>query len=177
MSARKAVPWLVLGLLLVGSLVFVAVRGGDEPSTNDRVMRISAKLKCLVCDGESVAESNASFSRALRREIRRGIDEGKTDEQIIDGIAADPGIGERVRLEPPGDGIGALVWVVPMAALLIGGVGLGFAFVRWRRTPLLEASDADEVLVARVRAEPADVAEDGPNEPGSDASRGRDARS
>lgn len=160
MTSRKAVPWVVLGLLLVGSLVFVALRGGDEPSSNDRVMRISAKLKCLVCDGESVAESNASFSRALRREIRRGIDEGKTDEQIIDGIAADPGIGERVRLEPPGDGIGAVVWVVPMAALLIGAVGLGVAFARWRRTPLLEASDADEVLVARVRAESDDAEPD-----------------
>ena len=60
--------------------------------------------------------------------------------------------GESILLKPPSSGLGLLVWVLPVVAVALAIVGLGFAFVRWRREPRLQATDADEALVQGARA-------------------------
>ncbi len=60
--------------------------------------------------------------------------------------------GETVLLKPSSDGIGVLVWALPIAALLLGAGGLVIALRRWQRVPRLKASKEDEALVAEERA-------------------------
>ena len=55
-------------------------------------------------------------------------------------------------LKPASDGIGVLVWALPIAALLLGASGLWIALRRWQRQPRLTATDADEALVAAERS-------------------------
>ena len=57
-------------------------------------------------------------------------------------------------LKPTSDGIGVLVWALPIAALVLGAGGLVLALRRWPRQPRLDATDADEELVAEERARP-----------------------
>ena len=61
--------------------------------------------------------------------------------------------GESILLKPSSDGIGILVWALPVIVLVLGAGGLVVALRRWQRQPRLTATDADEALVARVRAD------------------------
>ena len=59
--------------------------------------------------------------------------------------------GESILLKPSSDGIGVIVWALPVVVLVVGAGGLALALRRWQRQPRLVATDADEALVARAR--------------------------
>jgi len=150
-SARKLmpwlVPWLVLGALVAGALVWAA-RSGSE-SAADRAHRIASELRCVECQSLSVADSQAPTARAERADIRRRIAAGQSDAEIRQAYV--DRYGEFVLLKPASRGIGVLVWALPVIALVLGAGGLALALRRWRREPRLTATAADEELVARVR--------------------------
>jgi cytochrome c-type biogenesis protein CcmH len=151
-AALRRAAWAAIALVATVSLV-VAATGDPGPETSaERVQRIAATLKCPECVGQSVGDSNSQRARAIRAEIARGVDEGLTDGEITDGIVAR--YGDTVALVPPATGFAGLVWMLPVLALVLALAGLGAAFLRWRREPVLRASDADRSLVDRARAEP-----------------------
>lgn len=145
LSARL-LGWLaMLGVLVVALLVGASAdHGGRSPE--DRARNIASSVGCPTCAGQSVAESDATASRGIQVFINERIAEGATDGEIRDELAAR--FGEEILLEPRGSGIAALVWALPVAALVTAAAGIGFAFYHWRRasTPTL-ASPADRVLV------------------------------
>ena len=90
----------------------------------ERVEDISRRLACPICDGESVFESRNADSQAIRIEIARQVDTGTvSDDQIINFI--EQRFGSKVLLVPRATGIDALVWALPVAALVCAVVGLG----------------------------------------------------
>lgn len=124
--------WLVLMLFaLVTGSVFAgeaAPLAADEV-VEKRLMAISEELRCLVCQNESLAASQADLANDLRREIRKMIGEGKTDREILDFMVAR--YGDFVRYRPPVKPTTWALWGGPFI-LLAGGLGALVFFLRRR---------------------------------------------
>lgn len=126
-----------------------AVQPGErlqDPALEARARRLSLELRCLVCQNQSIDDSDAALAGDLRRIVRERINAGDTDQQIRDFLVAR--YGEFVLLRPPLSIRTVLLWALPGAALLIGA---GLAWTLFRRrgpseaTPSLGAAlSADE---------------------------------
>lgn len=144
-------PYLVMAVVLVVALVIGADRGSGPPSDSDRVFALSRSIQCPVCDGQAVAESEAVLAKEIRRDIARRVDAGETDEQIRAYYAST--YGEDVLLVPPSEGVGGLVWVIPVAGGVVALLALALVFRRWTRRPQVHATEADRDLVAQALGE------------------------
>jgi cytochrome c-type biogenesis protein CcmH len=147
---RRWAPWILLAVLVVGALVYAAWPSSTPETLTDHTRRLASELRCVDCESLSVADSATSSARATRVDIKARIQRGESDADIRQ-VYVDR-YGETVLLKPSSNGIGALVWALPIAALLIGAGGLVLALRRWQRQPRLHASAADEELVAEERA-------------------------
>ncbi len=104
------------GLFLLLS-VFIVFRA-DADTLEDQIADISGELMCPVCEGQSVAESNAQLARDMRVVIRAKLLEGKTKEEIIDYFISS--YGETILASPPPRGFSAILWLLPILSVLIG---------------------------------------------------------
>lgn len=147
-TARKWAPWVAMALVLLVALG-VGARPGEDRTDADRARDLAASVKCPTCRSQSVADSDASTARAIEGLIERRIRDGQSDEQIRDYLVGR--YGEEVLLTPSSSGIGSLVWILPVAALVVAVAGLGFAFHRWHRAPDHPLTDADRDLVETAR--------------------------
>ena len=111
---------------------------------------IAAELKCLECQGLSVADSTAPTSKAIRADIRRQVAAGRGEEEIRQTYVER--YGEEILLQPQGSGLSLIVWVLPVVVIAAGATGIWFTLARNRREPRLHATDADVALVDRERA-------------------------
>lgn len=131
----------LLALLLV-PLAAPAIDTGqafDDPELQARYERIISEVRCLQCQNESIKDSNAFLAADLRREIRRMIDEGRTDEEIYDFLVQR--YGEFALYRPRMEGKTLALWIAP--ALLIA-VGALIAVVVVRNRAALPLDDEDE---------------------------------
>jgi cytochrome c-type biogenesis protein CcmH len=151
--SRSWVPWIVLGIVLLVALA-VGTFGSRGPTTAaDRALAIEKTIKCPVCQGETVAESNAGISQSIRLDVAQRIDQGQSDDQIRAYYAAQyPGD----ILTPTGEGVEGLVWILPVVALVAASAGLAVAFRRWGSNDGVTATDEDRELVAQALAGDAD---------------------
>lgn len=142
----RLLGWLAMLGILVVALVVGASDDRGSRSPEDRARNIASSVGCPTCAGQSVAESDATASRGILTFIKERLAEGATDSEIRDELAAR--FGEEILLEPSGSGIAALVWALPVAAVVTAVAGIALAFYRWRRasTPT-PASPADRVMV------------------------------
>jgi cytochrome c-type biogenesis protein CcmH/NrfF len=150
--------WVLLAVVLVGALA-VGTLAGDEPVTPaDRVLALSTSIRCPQCLGQSVAESDVTVSREIRRDIARRVEEGQTDDEIRAYYASS--FGEDALLSPSSSGIGGLVWALPVVVLVAGAAGIVLALRRWSASGDPDASDDDRALVAEALASRHDVVDD-----------------
>ena len=127
-------PVLLMLFALVALVAGGVFAGEAAPlATNEavekRLVAISEELRCLVCQNESIAGSQADLANDLRREIRKMIGEGKTDREILDFMVAR--YGEVVRDRPPVKPSTWVLWGGPFI-LLAGGLGALVFFLRRR---------------------------------------------
>ena len=101
----------------------------------ERARELSRELRCMVCQNQSIDESDAPLARDLRLLVRERLTKGDTDQQVLDFLVAR--YGEFVLLKPPLESRTIILWALPPVALLAGAIGLFFA-VRRRRTGQLE---------------------------------------
>jgi cytochrome c-type biogenesis protein CcmH len=146
---RRTTGWLAMLVVLVGALVFGVTSGREPTSDEARARNLAESIACPVCDGQSVADSDSDAAKGIRTRIAERIDEGATDAEIRDELAAS--YGEKVLLTPGRSGVSSLVWTLPAVALVLALAGLAYAFVRWRGGGPAHASEADRQLVARAR--------------------------
>ena len=113
---------LVFALGLLSTVVFASATYeaaiADDPVAEKRLQALSKELRCLVCQNESLADSNAELAVDLRREIRGMIRDGRSDNEILDFMVTR--YGDFVLYRPPVKGITLLLWAGPILLLLIG---------------------------------------------------------
>jgi cytochrome c-type biogenesis protein CcmH len=145
----KTWPWILLAIVVVGIVAWAAWPDGGDRTARERTRDLAAELRCPDCEGLSVLDSSTSTARAIRADIRRRVDAGASDEEIRQSYV--DRYGESILLNPEGEGLGVLVWGLPVLVLIVGGGGLVLALRRWRTQPAMRSTDADEALVARER--------------------------
>ena len=93
-----------------------------------RVVEVSEQLRCLVCQNQSIAESNAELAVDLRNQVIEQVKAGKTNKEIVDYMVER--YGDFVLYKPPFKASTAILWLGPVALFIIG---LGAFFVNLRR--------------------------------------------
>jgi cytochrome c-type biogenesis protein CcmH len=164
MKSRKLIPWLALALVVVVAIVVLIVRSQPDNSPAARAARLEQQLACPVCDGQSVADSNAPQSRAIRDDIPRRIAAGQSDADIRQYYVSR--YTERILETPSNSGLGIVAWGLPALAIIAGALSIVVAVRRWSRAPRLKATDEDEDIVRRARDEDREGHPD--DEPGDD---------
>jgi cytochrome c-type biogenesis protein CcmH len=95
-----------------------------DPAQEARARALSRELRCMVCQNQSIDDSDAPLARDLRLLVRERIAAGSTDGQVIDFLVAR--YGEFVLLKPRVEGHTLILWLVPPLALVGGGFALWF---------------------------------------------------
>jgi cytochrome c-type biogenesis protein CcmH len=148
MSGRAAAASLLLAIAVaaLGTLGAVAQTQAPavdvhgqlvNPALQSRFERITKELRCLVCQNESIADSNVELAADLRKEVREMLVAGKSDDAIFSFMT--DRYGEFVRFAPPLSPKTALIWGAPFFMLLLGGAII-FRVARQRaRMPIDDA--------------------------------------
>ena len=122
---------ILLGLLIAWSIAAAIDTGKafDDPELQARYEKIIDEVRCLKCQNQTIKDSNAFLAADLRREIRRMIEEGMSDDEIFDFLVQR--YGDFALYRPRASGKTLVLWIAPAAFLLGGGVLL-FNIVRRR---------------------------------------------
>jgi cytochrome c-type biogenesis protein CcmH len=153
-ALKRWPAWVLLLFVVVGFLAVGATRDRGPSTPAERADAIARRVACPVCDGESVYESRNTASVNLRNAITEMVNEGRaSDDEIVAVI--ERSYGGRVLLVPRASGFDALVWALPVAALVCAVAGLVVAFRRWRReaADAHDPTDEERSLVAAALAE------------------------
>ena len=120
-----------------------------DPVLEARARSISKNLRCLVCQNQSIDDSDAPLAKDLRLLVRNQIVSGKTDEKIISDIVAR--YGDFVLLNPPINQKTIILWLSPLLILLAGGVSL-YIYFRKRKSAAAETllSEAEKEKLAEL---------------------------
>jgi cytochrome c-type biogenesis protein CcmH len=113
----------------------------DDPTLESRARELSKQLRCLVCQNQSIDDSDAELARDLRREVRGQLMTGATDSEIIETLRGK--YGDYLLLNPPISSGTYILWLAPLA-VLIGGAGLVLAARRTRRTGAATGQDQEQ---------------------------------
>ncbi len=149
MNRARAV-WGAIGAVLVVCLAIVAFGGGGGgESTAERTARLASGVRCPTCQGLSAEESDAKAAGAVKTEIARRVAAGETDAEIRQALVNR--YGQEILLTPSNSGLGAVVWAVPVVALLSAGAGLVLRN-RWRRRETDGPTDSRPWMKAAVAA-------------------------
>jgi cytochrome c-type biogenesis protein CcmH len=127
---RRIAVLLAFALLPLVAPAKEAAPAAADPVLEARVLRISAELRCLVCQNQTIADSHADLAQDLRRQVREMLVRGDSDQQVIDYMTAR--YGDFVLYRPPFKATTALLWVGPLL-LLLGGI-TALALVLRRRS-------------------------------------------
>ena len=138
-SFRVIVACLIALLALSSAQPLVAKEALPEaadPALEARMVSITSELRCLVCQNQTIADSQADLAVDLRREVRELLKQGKSDREIVDYMTAR--YGDFVLYRPPFKATTVLLWLGPSMMLLIGFVVL--VVVLRRRSRLAAAA-------------------------------------
>lgn len=124
----------------------------DDPELERRARALSKELRCLVCQNQSIDDSDADLARDLRRLVRERLVAGDTDEEIIQ-FATDR-YGDFVLLRPPMKPSTWGLWYGPPALFVVAGIGM-IAYIRRRRnvpltTPVDDLSAEEQAKLDRL---------------------------
>jgi cytochrome c-type biogenesis protein CcmH len=121
-----------------------------DPALEARARTLSKELRCMVCQNQSIDDSDAPLAHDLRVLVRERLQAGDTNQQVIDFLTAR--YGEFVLLKPPFSLHTALLWLTPIGILVIGACGLAFASRR-RQAADPELTAAERARVSRLLAD------------------------
>src|ERR1700681_1535976 len=118
-------------LALMGAAPLHAVQVDEvlpDPALETRARAISHELRCMVCQNQSIDDSEAPLARDLRLLVRERLKAGDSDSQVVDFMVAR--YGEFVLLKPRMSWHTAILWAAPLTILIIGLFAIGFSVLR-----------------------------------------------
>mgnify|MGYP001823242783 CR=1 FL=1 len=137
---RRLISLFILLLAAAGASAIDTERAFDDPELQARYEKIIDEVRCLKCQNQSIKDSNVMLASDLRREIRRMIGDGMSDEEIFDFLVTR--YGEFALYRPRASGKTLVLWIVP-GALVVAGLFLVGMILRKRMTMPIDA-DPDE---------------------------------
>jgi len=146
--------WLAAALALLLAMLTLAAHGkeaqpaSDNPELEVRVLAIAEELRCLVCQNETIAASHADLAVDLRKQIRIKLQQGQSQQQILDFMVER--YGDFVLYRPPFMARTLLLWIGPFVLLAIAAVVMVVNVRRRQRTAL--AQEWSEAQARRARA-------------------------
>jgi len=166
MKIARLIAWVALSLTLIAGMAH-AVQPDEimrDPAQEARARALSREIRCMVCQNQSIDDSDAPLARDLRILVRERIAAGDSDAKVLDYLVER--YGQFVLLKPSFDSSTLILWLFPPLVLLIG---IAAAFFGWRRHQGGTTRGAGAALspeeMARVEALPAR------HEDGADESR------
>jgi len=127
-----------------------AAPAAQDPVLEKRVMALAEELRCLVCQNQTLADSNASLAEDLRNQIRERMREGNSDAQVVDYLVAR--YGDFVLYRPPLKATTVLLWFGPLLLLAAGFAVLLRRLLRRRSMEVAEMTAADRKRAAELLA-------------------------
>jgi len=134
-------------LALLVCLAPLMLQAAPDPALEKRAAALAHELRCLVCQNQTIAESNAALAVDLRNQIREQLQEGKSERDIIDFMVAR--YGDFVLYRPPFKTTTIALWAGPFLLLGLGIVVL-WRRVSRRRSPVPALSDAERARAAQL---------------------------
>lgn len=125
---------LLLALALLTAVPALAIQPDevlDDPALEARARTLSAEVRCVVCQNQSIDDSNAELARDLRLLVRERLQAGDSDQEVLDYLVAR--FGPFVLLEPPKTESTLILWYGPAVLLGLGALAVITVFVRRRR--------------------------------------------
>ena len=132
-----------------------AQSASEDPVIEKRMMDLAEELRCLVCQNQTIADSNADLAADLRNQIRTMLKDGATDAQVRDYMTAR--YGDFVLYRPPLKGTTALLWFGPALLLVAGFVVLFRALRRRSQLPEDALSPDEEARASALLGRPEDL--------------------
>jgi cytochrome c-type biogenesis protein CcmH len=143
---RRALAAALLSLAACGAFGQASEIAHPDPAVEQRLKDLAEELRCLVCQNQTIADSNAPLALDLRNQIRTQIGQGRSDDQIRAYMVER--YGDFVLYKPPFKASTALLWLAPVL-LLLGGGTVFWIVVRRRRS----RTSAPEELSPQRRGE------------------------
>jgi cytochrome c-type biogenesis protein CcmH len=140
---------LLLALSLLGASHAFAVQPDEilaDPVLEARARALSKELRCMVCQNQSIDDSDAPLARDLRILVRERLKAGDTDQQVIDYLVAR--YGDFVLLKPRFTSHTALLWLMPAVVLVIGALALVLMSRRYRARGALAGNEPVKLTAA-----------------------------
>jgi cytochrome c-type biogenesis protein CcmH len=166
--ARKcSVAVVLLALTLAGALPSFAVQPDEilpDPALEARARTLSGELRCMVCQNQSIDDSDAPLARDLRLLVRERLKAGDTDTQVLDFLTAR--YGQFALLRPRFGWDTVLLWLAPAGVLLVGACALA-ALLRRRRADPVSSELEQSQLTAAERGRLVELLGDGKNSTGT----------
>jgi len=128
-------------------VAWTAVALAQDPALERRVTNLAHELRCLVCQNQTLADSNAPLAVDLRNQVREQLAAGKSEREVVDFLVAR--YGDFVLYRPPLKSTTVLLWAGPFI-FLAGGFYLLARLVRRRRVPAPELSAAERSRAAKL---------------------------
>jgi cytochrome c-type biogenesis protein CcmH len=123
---------------------------GVDSLLDKRVKAVSSRLRCPVCQGESIQDSPAELSSQMRTLVREQLASGRSEQDVLDYFTQK--YGQWILLEPKAEGINLLVYWLPVVFIVIGGIGIAIAVRKWTRparqivaTDVLTPSESSDI--------------------------------
>lgn len=153
-DAGRAIATLSMVLAIAGSSAAIAAdaeAGSADPALEVRVQRVASELRCLVCQNQTIADSNAPLAQDLRREVREMLVRGSSEPEVREFMVTR--YGDFILYRPPVKSSTLALWVGPFV-LLVGAVWLLRRLLKARDRSVVDRplSPADEARLATLVA-------------------------
>ncbi|OCC01192.1 hypothetical protein BA190_29880 [Labrys sp. WJW] len=139
--AKRFILACLFGLMVLPALAVQPDEVLPDPALEARARALSAQLRCMVCQNESIDDSNASLAKDLRILVRERLKAGDSDAEVKDFLVAR--YGDFILLKPPLEWRTLALWSGPPALLLLGGIAI-FLSTRRRQAAAPAPLSSDE---------------------------------
>lgn len=126
-----------------------------DPALEERVTAVATELRCLVCQNQTLADSNAPLAVDLRNQIREKMQQGASERDIVDYMVAR--YGDFVLYRPPFKAATVLLWLGPLLLMFAGLATLFFRLARRRAEPRPELTGEERAQAAALLENKADA--------------------